>query len=259
MQKSPLSYFGGKSRFLPIILPRIPNAERVVEPFCGGMSVSFRLAARGTCVSAYDIDPALVCFWQCLAYDQFGLYAAIMANLPMTPERYPGLRDALTELPHGLELAAAFFVVQRYSFASLGAAGGPAPARSRLHANTMRPLLTTRLSGISVERADFRDSIGRHPDDFLYLDPPYLFEKASKNHLYGRDGANHRDFDHLALFDLLKDRSDWLMSYGDNPTVRALYEGFPIETFDHQYTGTNVKVGRELLIHPRKSRWGGVQ
>lgn len=42
---------------------------------------------------------------------------------------------------------------------------------------------------------DFRDTIPRHGDDFLFLDPPYDLGKG-KNILYGVNGEMHEGFDH---------------------------------------------------------------
>ena len=39
---------------------------------------------------------------------------------------------------------------------------------------------------------DFKKSIPKHPNDLLYLDPPYKI----KNKLYGNRGDLHKDFEH---------------------------------------------------------------
>ena len=70
----------------------------------------------------------------------------------------------------------------------------------------------------------FEDSIVKHPDCFLYLDPPYYLEDKSK--LYGKNGDMHLGFDHQLLCDLLKNRDNWLLSYNDCEVIRELYKDF---------------------------------
>ena len=39
--KTPITYYGGKQKLVPEILPRIPDHNNYVEPFCGGAAIFF--------------------------------------------------------------------------------------------------------------------------------------------------------------------------------------------------------------------------
>jgi DNA adenine methylase len=77
--------------------------------------------------------------------------------------------------------------------------------------------------------------------DYLYMDPPYW---SVGDELYQH---NFTEDDHLALFDYLRGRGGWLLSYNNCPEVRELYQGFNMEV-----TGTvgngGEKPNSELLI-----------
>ena len=49
--------------------------------------------------------------------------------------------------------------------------------------------------------------------DLCFLDPPYYLEKKSK--LYGNNGDMHEDFNHNELYNCLKDRKNWIMTYNN--------------------------------------------
>ncbi|GHV92263.1 hypothetical protein AGMMS50268_27660 [Spirochaetia bacterium] len=95
----------------------------------------------------------------------------------------------------------------------------------------------------------FEESIRKHPDNFLYCDPPYLLKKANSN-LYKK----HETFDHELLADTLKKRNNWILSYNACDEIRELYKEFKIEELNCPYPMTNrsgekQKIGKELLIY----------
>ena len=237
---------------LDLVLPHIPFTESFVEVFAGGMSVGLAVAARGTRVWAYDIDRSLACFWHYQSTDPQGLRQTVEELMPDAVERYDDLRDSLETGPFGIDLAAAAFVISRLSFAAMGAASSAAPHRSRLNHAALRLLDQTDMAGVTVQQADFHDVIPRHRHDFLYLDPPYLMEGGpANNRLYGRNGCDHQNFDHDGLFDLLKDRGAWLLSYGEHPTIREMYRDFPVVEHLLRSSAHGSRERVELLIFPR--------
>lgn len=63
--KSVISWPGGKHLARSIMMSFIPSGERrIASPFLGGASVELALAARGATVYGYDVDTALINFWQ---------------------------------------------------------------------------------------------------------------------------------------------------------------------------------------------------
>ena len=99
---------------------------------------------------------------------------------------------------------------------------------------------------------DFKTSINKHPDAFLYCDPPYLLG-ADKDKLYGDRGSTHAGFDHRALYDILSQRCGWVLSYNDCPEIRALYKNYEVRQAEWAYGmknvgGTKMDKSSEILI-----------
>jgi len=104
------------------------------------------------------------------------------------------------------------------------------------------------------------------------LDPPYMFDKEwipkhtdertgkviegywmDRDKLYGKDGDLHSSFDHKGLYDILSQRSNWVLSYNDTPEIRDLYKDYEIIEATWAYGMKNIttkKMGKssEILI-----------
>lgn len=246
--KSPLRYPGGKSRAVNCILDLLPpNLERLCSPFIGGGSVELALAARGVEVFAYDAFPPLVNFWRTLLEDAAGLADAVGRHYPMKKDAFYALQKRHSDITDPVESAAAFFALNRCSFSGTTLSGGMSPGHPRFTVACINKLKDFKSQNLHVARADFSESIPRHGDDFLYLDPPYCI--ASK--LYGTRGDHHRDFDHEGLAKLLSRRDNWLLSYNDCETVRDLYDGRLFKTPTWTYGMNASKVSNEVLIMSR--------
>ena len=77
---------------------------------------------------------------------------------------------------------------------------------------------------LTVNKLDFRRSILKHKDAFVYADPPYYIGKKK---LYGNQGdMQFGQKDHEDLAKILKNRRHWVLSYNDTPEVRKLYRDF---------------------------------
>jgi len=87
--------------------------------------------------------------------------------------------------------------------------------------------------------------IPAHPDDFLYLDPPY----PGISEIY----FGHTGLDHARLAAQLRGRERWIMSNQDCEHVRDLYSGCHIEPVHWSYSvstarDTATKPSSEVLI-----------
>ena len=228
--RPPIAYPGGKYYALRILMPLLPRHLSVMaSPFLGGGSIELAFAAQGTRVHAYDGFKPLVKFWREVLRDPSAIAAIARRHQPMTSTSFKAVREMLLadeildELPDNL-VAALLYIIIRSSYSMMGLAAGPTGLSKRQGSFT--PSIIDRLesfqsNGLSVEHADFTDSIARHPNDFLYCDPPYLIQSK----LYGIDADMHKDFDHHKLASLLKSRDNWALSYNDSPEIRDLYAG----------------------------------
>lgn len=252
--KSPLRYPGGKSRAVKTIMEFIPaDCGELCSPFLGGGSIELAVAERGTKVHAYDIFKPLVWFWESLLSTPHQLAEAADSYRVSHPdyllrksrkdeelvpvrgllkEEFHKLREELrTETIHSLDNAAKFYAINRSSFSGATFSGGFSKRASyaRFTDSSIKRIRNFKEPNLTVGHACFKDSIPKHPDAFLYMDPPYLLgEKKEK--LYGDKGDTHADFDHEGLHEVITKRSNWVLSYNDCAKIRELYKDYEIIT-----------------------------
>ena len=263
--KTPLRYPGGKTRAVKHILPLISEKCKVWDclcsPFLGGGSIELAVAERGVRVYGYDVFDPIVWFWQALLSEPKKL--AILAdsfrvNHPdyvlneknvrgLLKEDFARFRNELkVETDYSLMNAAKVYAINRSSFSGATFSGGFSKRASyaRFTDSSIERVMSFKQPNLTVEQADFKVSIPKHPDAFLYCDPPYFLE-GDRNKLYGIQGSTHAGFDHRGLYDLLSQRSDWVLSYNDCPEIRELYKDFEIRSAEWAYGMKNVGKRKE--------------
>lgn len=242
--RSPLRYPGGKSRAVKSIYGVIPQKEKTLcSPFLGGASLELACTTRME-VYGSDIFQPLVTFWDVLLKEPKKLIASVEKYYPLSSPKFYNLQKIYLTLIDEVELAAAFFVLNRSSFSGTTASGGMSPGHPRFTHSAIERLSKFHAEHFHVECADYRDVIPKHENDFLYLDPPYMNGQA----LYGDRGNTHKGFDHKALAELLSKRDRWIMSYNDCEDIRNLYSKNQILTVDWIYGMSKNKQSNEVLI-----------
>lgn len=245
MSKSPLRYPGGKSRAVKQIREYFPpNLTKLVAPFIGGASIELACANDGITVQGYDLFKPLASFWQAAILDKSRLVHEVEYWYNLDKETYKAFQLELLNIPDTFEQGAAFFVLNRASFSGTTLSGGMNPELPRFTRSSIRRLKHTRTKNLSVECGDFRETIPRHRDDFMYLDPPYVIEQ----NLYGCRGDLSQNFPHKALAQELKKCSRWVLSYNDCDLVRDLYSDYIIETPEWTYGMGKNKNSKEVLV-----------
>jgi len=281
MVKTPLRYPGGKSRAVKHILPLIPpDVTELCSPFLGGGSVELAFnQERGGTVYGYDIFEPLVWFWECLlqspkelavAADQLRtvhkdfvvtkrdkkdgkVVAAINRGLLQT--KFTQIREELKKAKCGsVENAAKFYAINRSTFSGATFSGGWSreAAHARFTDSSIERVRKFKVENFNVGCESFHTSITKHPNSFLYCDPPYLLGKG-KNNLYGIAGSTHKGFPHMDLYDILSERTGWILSYNNRQEVRDLYSNYEIVEAEWAYGMKNVKkkqmgASSEILI-----------
>jgi len=270
---SPLRYAGAKRALVPVLQQLVQRpVDLLVEPFCGGASVSLAFLADGLVERAVlgDADPLIAAFWVASAYRPDELIARMRAE-PVTLERWDYWRA--TEPVGTMDRAVKALFLNRTSFSGIlhGSAGpiggraqtGPYPIGCRFGLEDLERRIRWvgelgRSGRIAeVVCGDWRDTLSHWGTDssvLVYADPPYV-EKGAE--LYGLpfDATEHEQ---LAKC-LISARWRWALSYDDHPTIRALYTAVPgLGRYQvlHSYsaTGARKRATRktELLItdHP---------
>ena len=245
--RSPLRYPGGKSRAVPTILEILPqDIDRLASPFFGGGSIELAVASIcGAQVFGYDAFKPLVDFWNYALTQPESLAEEVAQHHPLSRAKFYDLQEMLrNSKQNAKQTAALFYVLNRSSFSGTTLSGGMSPGHQRFTESAIERLRTFKVSGVSVEHADFADSLSHHTDDFLYLDPPY----ANGGALYGEKGDCHIGFDHAKLASILTKRDRWILSYNDCQEVRDLYPGFHFIVAEWAYGMNTDKRSNEVLI-----------
>jgi DNA adenine methylase len=269
--KTPLRYPGGKSRAVKHILPLIPeDCGELCSPFLGGGSVELAVAERGFRVYGYDVFDPIVWFWQALLSepkklailaDSFRVYHPDYLIKIKHTKKFKKVRGLLkedfirfrnelkVETDYSLMNAARVYAINRSSFSGATFSGGFSKRASyaRFTDSSIERVISFKQPNLTVEQADFKASIPKHPDAFLYCDPPYLLG-GDRDKLYGIQGSTHAGFDHRGLYDLLSQRSGWVLSYNDCPEIRDLYKDFEIRSAEWAYGMNKSKQSSEILI-----------
>ena len=243
--RSPLRYPGGKSRAVKRILGYFPDGlDILASPFFGGGSVELACVSNGIRVCGYDGFEPLVNFWQATLENAEEVARLVRVYHPLSRTKFYALQKRFFNLTDRVEQAATFFALNRSSYSGTTLSGGMSPGHPRFTPSAIERLAEFETDLLKVECADFKDSLARHPNDFLYLDPPY----ANGGRLYGERGDMHEGFDHIGLADILKGRDGWLLSYNDCEMVRDLYSGHHFVTPEWTYGMSSSKESNEALI-----------
>lgn len=257
-RKSPLRYPGGKTRAVSLLANTLrteyPGRHVLLSPFLGGGSFELSRMDAGYRVHANDLFGPLFTFWSILKSRPAELQAAVRAACPVSKEQFLRYRTEILTYTDPLQIATAYFLVNRCSFSGATFCGGYSreSAEKRMTTSAI-DRLALNLSGLILTNLDACAFLRAHPetpDTVVYADPPYWID----SYLYGKDGDMHEGFDHAAFAAVLKGRRDWVLSYNDCPAIRELYADCRILEVSWAYGMDNGKKGSsELLILPGTS------
>ena len=246
-------YAGGKNRMkkdlIKIIKEVNPGLESIVSPFWGGGSTEMLLASQGIKVQGYDIFRPLADFWEILVAEGGKTLAGkVREHFPLIDSDHYKSFLPLLDSDDKFTRAWAFYIAIKGSYSG------------KIGCSTVRSRAEFRIAGIDKLRDFYApnvsfsygscfDTIPKHKNEFMYLDPPY-YETVS--HYYGKDGALHKSFDHEQFCEVLKEhKGGFVMSYDNSESVRSLYQGwteFKYLTFPYQMSGKKRYEKTELVI-----------
>lgn len=246
---SPIRYAGGKSLAVGYIVELLPtNIKRLVSPFFGGGSVEIAISRYLDLeVIGYDIFDILMNYWKFQIEKPVLLYEELKKLKPNEKTFYK-IRHILKDHWEDkikldpLKLAVYFF----FNF-NLSYGPGFLGWASKVYLNEKRykrmieKVRDFKPGNLKVGCADFRETLKKYRNDFLYLDPPYYIGPDSKmfKGIYPMRNIpiHHKNFPHEVLRDMLKKhRGGFILSYTNCPTIREWYKEYQQFFPKWQYT-----------------------
>lgn len=240
MLKTPISYYGGKQRLVPEILPLIPPHTQYVEPFCGGAAVFWAKKPSAHEV-INDLDGRVVNFYRVMQ-TRFTDLERLIRGTVFSESDYVRAKHALEHKnTKPIKRAWAFWVQTNMSFShKLGAGFGhsntsntgkaDAPRKVSLKKESLGQSYAGRIELAEIFCRDAVDLIALKdsPDTFFYIDPPYVSSECG--HYKGYTSA---DFQRL-LDTLGGIKGKFLLSSYPEPELIAARERYGWHTKDLQ-------------------------
>jgi len=257
--KSPLRYPGGKTRACKV-LDEILNdhfdmtaIDTIISPFFGGGSFEFFLQTKyGVCIAANDKFSPLFNFWINCKINNTILCQKLHSYIDnVNKEYFLECRNHIMNELCELEQSVLYFIINRCSFSGSTLSGGfsQESSKKRFTKSSINRIGNLDLSQFTICNFDFTHFIGLHNSDskhLMFLDPPYYLKKSSK--LYGKDGDMHETFEHEILCEILKTKTNWIMTYNNCDYIRDLYKDCTIIETSWSYCMNASKKSSEIVI-----------
>ena len=240
--KPPISYYGGKQKMVPNILPLIPKHTVYVEPFAGGAAILFAKPWPDVSNKSHyreylnDKDERLINFYRVLQTPE--KREALIERLSLTlysEAEHAKAKDL--ESGSDIDRAWAFFVKIQQSFAKkLQGGWGRAVFSENMQATWLNivsrlPEYLERMASVGITCQDALKVIEQldSPQTCFYCDPPY--PGTDQGHY---EGYSAEDFQ--ALVDTLdKCQGSFLLSNYDQPEAKIPddWERFEFDATNH--------------------------
>jgi DNA adenine methylase len=256
--KSPLRYPGGKTRACKIIDKiifeyfDINNFDTLISPFFGGGSFELYFNNKyNKKLIVNDKFTPLYNFWLQVKINKYILHEELKKYESITKEQFLDFRNTIMNLNNNiLSQAIQYFIINRCSFSGATLSGGFSKEASikRFTNSSIDKILALDFNHIDIYNNDFEDFINNNNYDksLLFLDPPYYLNKKSK--LYGNNGDMHENFNHELLFNTIKNKKNWILTYNNHEYIRNMYKDFIILDTNWSYGMNKSKLSSEIII-----------
>ena len=260
---SPLRYPGGKTRACKIIdnvilqYFDINKFDTLVSPFFGGGSFEFYFQNKykyNLCVN--DKFTPLFNFWNQVKINKYILSDELRKKINITKEIFYNYRKIILELNDDiLQQAILYFIINRCSFNGATLSGGfsKEASKKRYTLSSIDKIEKLNLSNLDIYNYDFEYFINTFTNDksIIFLDPPYYLNKKSK--LYGNKGDLHENFNHDKLYEIIKTKQNWILTYNNCEYIRNLYKDYIVIDINWCYSMNKTKQSSEIIILSKKN------
>jgi len=255
-QRSPFRYAGGKTWLIPTIRQWLntPTEKHLIEPFCGGASVSLtavaeRLVATATMV---ELDEDVAAVWSSILQDGERLATRIL-NFNLTKET---VQEVLSNEPLTIDDRAFQTIIRNRTNHGGILARGAGPLKngengkgisSRWYPNTLAKRIRNivqdkdRLTFVYGNAFDYMTPEHYTPNTYFFIDPPYT--------VAGKRLYTHCDVDHEEIFRRVAEMTcHYLMTYDVSDYVIELAERNNLQWRRIPMQTTHLVKKDELLI-----------
>ena len=251
--KSPLRYPGGKTRACKtldeIINEKGFDTSVVISPFFGGGSFEFFLCNKyGSKLIVNDKFKPLISFWKSVQTRKVELCSELRKLLNVVSKSiFSTMRDTIMEDTDDFIQGYKYFVINRCSFSGATLSGGfsTESSKKRFTESSIKRTEDLNLNDVEFHNLDFETFL-KGKKGLIFLDPPYYLNENSN--LYGKNGDMHENFNHEKLFQVLKKRKNWIMTYNNCDYIRDLYKNYEIREVKWSYGMNASKESSEIVI-----------
>ena len=251
--KSPLRYPGGKTRACKtldeIINEKGFDKSVVISPFFGGGSFEFFLCNKyGSKLIVNDKFKPLISFWKSVQTRKVELCSELRKLLNVVSKSiFSTMRDTIMEDTDDFIQGYKYFVINRCSFSGATLSGGfsAESSKKRFTESSIKRTEDLNLNDVEFHNLDFETFL-KGKKGLIFLDPPYYLNENSN--LYGKNGDMHENFNHEKLFQVLKKRKNWIMTYNNCDYIRDLYKNYEIREVKWSYGMNASKDSSEIVI-----------
>jgi DNA adenine methylase len=245
---SSLRYPGGKTRACKILEKFVlTDYTTICSPFIGGGSFECHMHKQGYSIQGFDFFEPLVNYWKYLIKTPMLLSREVKKYHPISKEDFYNYRSyVMSHLSEkSVKMAAMYFVLNRSSFSGTTLSGGfsKMAGTKRFTESSIDRISNNVVGNFSVNHKSFEKTIEECENCFIYADPPYY----ACTKLYGKNGEQ-QNIDHKKLFEVLDEKTDWILSYDDCTYIRDMYKKYKIISLDWAYGMNKHKKSSEIII-----------
>lgn len=249
--KSPLNYVGGKYKLLPQIEPLFPKCDKFVDLFCGGFNAGIN--ARANFVIGNDLQKEVIGVFKGMkengSEESLRLVKEQIAKYDLSKTNEEGFKAIRSNYNNGNKEWYVFYAMLTHAFNyqirfnrkgeyNMPFGRNKSNFNPNLEKNFTRFTKEIDRRNVTFSANDFRDlNINKlTPNDFVYLDPPYLLGCASYNEQNGWNLNLEKDMYDLcdrlnnknikfAMSNVVKHKgkiNEYLESWGSNYNINYL-------------------------------------
>lgn len=261
MSRPFVKWAGGKSQSLNILKNHVPDTfNKYYEPFVGGGALFFSLAPKKALIG--DLNKDLMITYQ-VVRDDLEALIELLSSYINTEEFFKNIRAKNPQDLSDLERASRFIFLNKTCFNGLyrvnkkgefNVGWGKNPKALFCDKNVLT-LCSKALQGAEIVQGSFDSIVGiTEPDDFIYLDPPYLPIAGTSFTSYTSESFLIKEHENLANFvdKISSYGTKVLLSSSDTGWVRWRYRDYEFIEIESRRSINSDAKGRgkisELLI-----------